>query len=247
MRCFLDSYSYLAGVYDEMMSDVDYSVWAGYLSGILATRGAKRLLEVSCGTGCITFELSKLGFDIVASDSSVKMLENAKRKNALLCADVKFVHQDMRRIEAAKSFDAVLSVCDGANYLDKSGLRQFLKSAYDAIKPDGALLFDINSIYKLLSLDGESCFDETDDAVCIWKNTFNQESDALETDVTIFARHGDLYKRFVETHRQYAHSEADVVSAAKKAGFNDIKVYECQTFDAPKDDTKRLQFVLSKV
>lgn len=244
----MNSYSYLAKVYDVLMEDVNYEKWSSYLHKILLEAGAEKLLEVSCGTGNVTFPLSRLGYNITAADSSVEMLSLAKQKNARACAGVRFVHQDMRKIDSEIKYDAVVSACDGVNYIDEDGLCMFLNSSYKALKKDGVLLFDISSEHKLKNtLDGNSYFDETDDTVCIWKNTYDENKSTLNMDVTIFSRQGELYERMNEVHTQYAHKEQDVVNAAKQAGFAEVLVYECLTFDEPKAETQRLQFVCRKI
>jgi SAM-dependent methyltransferase len=243
----LDHYLHLAKVYDEMMADVDYKAWAGYLHAVLEKNGVKKLFEAACGSGNITFELSSHGYDITASDNSAAMLSIAKKKNTSLCAEVRFVLQDMRAIETAGSVDAVISACDGPNYIDSQGLEMFTGSAYKALRSGGVLLFDISSQYKLeTTLGGNVYFDETDDTVCIWKNTYSETDKSLEMDVTIFARQGELFERQHETHKQYAHSRNDIETILTGAGFRDILVYECFTFDEPKPDCQRLQFICRK-
>lgn len=230
------------------MSDVDYSSWAQYLHGFLRKSGAKNVLEVSCGTGNVTFELSALGYDITASDLSIEMLKIAKQRNASLCADVTFVRQDMRRIEVGNKVDAVVCACDGANYIDAPGLIQFAQSSYAALKPGGILLFDLSSSYKLKSvMDGQVYFDERDDIACIWKNTFDETDNALALDVTLFVKKGELFERQHEIHKQYAHEVPNVRDALAQAGFHKIDVFDGFTRNAPTEKTQRLQFVCYKV
>ncbi len=95
----MNAYRYLAKVYDSLMSDVDYNNWAQYLHRFLSKAGAKNVLEVSCGTGNITFELSALGYDIIASDLSIEMLKIA-RESGSCPPDVTF---DVRNSSALRS------------------------------------------------------------------------------------------------------------------------------------------------
>ena len=230
------------------MSDVDYSTWAQYLHGFLIDSRAKTVLEVSCGTGNITFELEQHGYEITASDISVEMLGIAKQRNAALCADVTFVRQDMRSLQVGNKQDAVVCACDGVNYIDTAGLAQFAQSSYAALMPGGILLFDISSSYKLKSvMDGQVYFDERDDIACIWKNTFDETDNALALDVTLFVKNGELFERQHELHKQYAHEASDVLAALKQAGFDKIDVLNCFTQNAPAVDSQRLQFVCYKV
>ncbi len=244
----MNAYRYLAKVYDSLMSDVDYNNWARYLHGFLSKAGAKRVLEVSCGTGNITFELSALGYDIIASDLSVQMLKVAKQRNTQLCADVKFVRQDMRKIEVGNKVDALVCACDGVNYIDSAGFVQFAKSAYSALRQGGMLLFDISSQYKLKNvMDGQVYFDERDELACIWKNTFDESLNALTLDVTLFVKNADMYEKLHETHTQYAHSAQSLQNCLEQVGFAQIDVYDAFTHNAPQPSSQRLQFVCYKI
>ena len=244
----MGAYRYLAKVYDSLMSDVDYTSWAAYLHEFARDRHAKNVLEVSCGTGSITFALDKLGYNITASDISVEMLGIAKQRNASLCADVTFIRQDMRRIDVGNKVDAVVCACDGVNYIDAAGLSQFAQSSFAALKPGGILLFDISSSYKLSGvMDGQVYFDERDDIACIWKNTFDETDNALILDVTLFVKTGELFERQHELHKQYAHKTHDVLATLKQAGFHKIDVFDCFTRSAPDANAQRLQFVCYKV
>jgi SAM-dependent methyltransferase len=248
MEVYLDAYRYLAKVYDSLMSDVDYPSWAQYLHGFLLGFGAKNVLEVSCGTGNITFALSRLGYNITASDISLDMLKIAKLKNTRLCEDVTFVQFDMRSFKVGNQADAVVCACDGVNYIDKQGLIKFVQSAYAAIKPGGILLFDLSSVNKLKNImDGQVFFDERDDIACIWKNTFDETAGSLSLDVTLFIKNGELYEREHELHKQYAHETSFVTAELMQAGFNKIDVFDCFTQNAPDAQSQRLQFVCYKV
>jgi SAM-dependent methyltransferase len=244
----LNAYRYLAQVYDSLMSDVDYPLWAQYLHGFLSKSGAKNVLEVSCGTGNVTFKLAALGYNITAGDLSIEMLKVAKQRNAKQSAGVAFVRQDMRRIEVGNKVDAVVCACDGVNYIDEQGLAQFTKSAFAALNPGGVLLFDISSKYKLQSImDGNVFFDEREQTACIWKNTFDEALGTLTLDVTLFVQKGELFERRHEKHIQYAHEAEPVTASLKRAGFTKIDVFDCFTHNPPTPQSQRLQFVCYKV
>lgn len=228
------------------MSDVDYDRWAQYLDGILTQRGARSVFEAACGTGMITRRLYEMGYSIIASDKSPAMLGTAKQSARKAGCDITFVLQDMRHIEAGNKFDAVISACDGVNYLDSGGVTEFVTSAYAALKENGVLLFDISSKAKLAGMDGEVYFDDGDDASCIWKNTYDGVKSTLKMDVTLFVRKGELFERFEETHVQYAHDADLIVSTAITAGFKNAKAVACFTDAALKGDEQRIQFICSR-
>ncbi len=226
-----------------MMSDVDYTRWAYYIDGILKKNNAKKVYEAGCGTGRATIELCRLGYDITASDISGEMLKAAAHNARKAGCEARFVLADMRSIEVGNKADAVISICDGANYLDREGLLEFIRSAYLALREDGVLLFDISSKSKLESMDGQVFFDEREDASCIWQNTYDKISSVLTIDVTLYIRRGRLFERLSERHEQHAHDADFIKNIALSAGFKSAQARECFTGGEPSEDTQRIQFV----
>jgi SAM-dependent methyltransferase len=242
----LEAYEYLSEVYNELMSDVDYNAWTDYINGILKQYGTRSVFETGCGTGKISCGLYRLGYDITASDISPKMLKAASenaRKNGY---EIRFVLQDMRHIMVGNKVDAVVSVCDGPNYLDGAGLKMFAASAFGALKEHGVLLFDLSSKSKLVRMDGEVFFDDREDASCIWQNTYDIKKNSLNMDVTLFIRRGSLFERFTEVHTQHAYDADHIKKVFISAGFEDVKALECFTDKAPDEQADRIQFVCYK-
>jgi SAM-dependent methyltransferase len=242
----VEAYGYLSEVYNELMADVDYEMWAEYLDGILKRYGVKTVFETGCGTGNITRELFRLGYDITASDISEGMISAAAGQARKFGYDIKFILQDMRNIEVGNKPDAILSVCDGPNYLDEVGLKSFAVSAFNALKGSGVLLFDISSKSKLKRMDGEVYFDDGDDATCIWQNAYDSTTDSLCMDVTLFVRRGSLFERFSERHIQYAYDPGFVEKIFLSAGFASVSIFDCFTDKKPDENSDRIQYVCRK-
>lgn len=242
----MEAYEYLAKVYDKLMYDVDYSKWAAYIAGFLNERGLKNIFEAACGTGKMTMELYRLGFDIAASDISPEMLRVASDNSRKKGCGIRFILQDMRHIETGNKADAVISVCDGPNYLDDNGFHRFACSSFKALKDNGALLFDISSAGKLRGMDGQVYFDDREDASYIWQNTYDKSRNGILMDITLFVRRGDMYERFSERHTQYARDAETLRNILLSAGYKDIEIYECFTRNKPDEHSQRLQFVCYK-
>lgn len=243
----MEAYTYLAQVYDELMIDVDYIHWATYLHAFLQQKGVNSILEVGCGTGNISNELERLGYEITASDKSHDMLKIASERARKNGSDILFVWQDMCSIEVGNKVDAVVCACDGPNYINEQDISKFAASSYNALKKQGLLLFDISTKYKMKDvMDGQVYYDDGDDAVCVWNNTYDESQQALLMDVTLFVRRGDLFERFYEHHTQYAHQIESVKMAMLSAGYANVDVFDCFTNDIYKECSERVQFVCSK-
>lgn len=241
----MEAYSGLAKAYNELMADVDYGAWAAYIHSLIGKSGA-RIYETACGTGSVTMRLYDLGHEIVASDISDGMLRVAADLARRSGRGITFVRQDMRVLEAGRKADAVVCACDGVNYVDAEGLSRFARSAFNALRDGGLLLFDVSTAEKLESMDGQVYFDDSDDVSCVWHCAFDARSRTLNMDVTVFARRGDLFERFCETHVQHAHGLEDVRRAVAQAGFGAVDVYEFPTRDACRAGAQRAQFVCRK-
>lgn len=241
----MNPYGAFAKCYDAMMHDVDYAAWGAYLHAFLSEHGAKTVFDCACGTGRITMELGKRGYAVTGSDRSEAMLD-AARQNALHAGlrTIPFVCQDLCALSVHRPMDAVVSACDGVNYLlTERELEAFFDGAFRCLKPNGLLLFDISSAYKLETVIGCTTFAETtDDYAYIWENVFDPKSRLSEMDLTIFLREGEAYRRFFERHVQRAHTEEEIRTMLMRRGFTVTGVYEAFTRKSTGPHSERIQF-----
>lgn len=241
----MNRYGAFAHSYDRMMHDVDYAAWAEYLDGFLRENGVRTALDCACGTGRITIALQKRGYSMIGSDLSEDMLMEA-RESALREGQrfLPFVCQDMTALSVHRSVDAVLSACDGVNYLtDRESVAAFLQSVRRCLKPGGILLFDVSSAYKLEHVLGSETFTEVaDDYAYIWYNTFDAETRLIEMDLTFFVREGTAYRRFSEQHIQRAHTEAELCALLTENGFQVCGVFDAFTRAPARAESERIQF-----
>ena len=76
----MESYRYLAGIYDMCLYDVDYEEWYRYIKGLLDECGVSGdVIETACGTGNLTQYLAR-DYDVIAVDRSEEMLSQAREK-----------------------------------------------------------------------------------------------------------------------------------------------------------------------
>ena len=238
-------YGRFALVYDKLMSGVDYDAWAEYLLRFIPKGGT--ILECACGTGEITRRLASAGHVVTATDNSEDMLRIASEKLRLSGAVSRFVHfvnMDMRALSVHKPVDAVVCCCDGVNYLlSPADVKKFLRSAYDALKVGGVLLFDVSSRYKLSTVLGNNCFAYNDaETPYMWQNYYDEVNKRVCMELSFFVKRGELYERFDETHIQRAHSLNELINWLKEAGF-EAEAYGCFGTEDPSADCERIQFI----
>ena len=245
-------YDDFASVYDTLMDDYDYDAWSEYYLSLL--RGGRgelpaRAVECACGTGSLTVRFAAAGIRMIGADLSAAMLRRAEEKARQWGVEAAFIRQDMRRLTLPRRVGAVLATCDGVNYLTTEGdVRAFLRAAYTALLPGGRLCFDCSSRHKLEGVMGDSFFGEERDGIAtLWQNRLNRETHVITMDVTFFVREEDgRYRRFRETHRQRAHSEAELLGWLVEAGFENVHAFGELRCDAPRADDLRIHYIEKK-
>ena len=61
-------YEALAPFYDKLQTDVDYSLWADFFErafSLYFEGEVKDVLDLGCGTGSMTLELCRRGYDMI--------------------------------------------------------------------------------------------------------------------------------------------------------------------------------------
>lgn len=244
-------YQEFAAVYDRFMDDFDYSAWAEYYLEILKRQGygGGEMCECGCGTGSLSIELLRRGVKLISSDISEDMLRIASDKARRSGVRARFVREDMRALTLPHRVDAVICACDGVNYLTSQGdVQRFFTAAFNALKPGGALVFDISSRHKLENVLGNGFFgEERDDAAYLWQNALDAQKHIIDMDITFFVQErGGLYRRFAERQTQRAHSADEIAAWLVECGFEKICTFGDRTFDAPREDEMRLHFTAVK-
>ena len=239
-------YAALARVYDLLSYDFDYPAWIERYEALIrrVNPNAHEICDAGCGTGALTIGLSQKGYKLTGIDLSGDMLSVASDKARKAGQQIAFVKQDMRALALPHPVDAVISACDGVNYLTKpEAVKSFFSSARACLKPGGALAFDISNEKKLTDMGAEGIFaEETDECAYLWQNEFNEETRLLRMDLSFYIKAPDgRYDRYEETHRQRAWRSGEIGQLLLESGLCDIAV-----LGSDAGDEKRIFFSAKK-
>ena len=158
-----------------------------------------------------------------------------------------FICQPMQRLRLPYQVDWVVCCLDSLNYVtEPEHCRQALKRVYDALAEGGALIFDINSVEKLMGLDGQVFLDENEDTYCVWRAEFDREENICYYGMDLFQRDGEMWQRYFEEHREYAYTVEQLTAYLQEAGFQSIEIYGDRSFEAPKTGEQRIYFYAQK-
>ena len=244
-------YSDFALLYDELMEDVDYAGWADYYASLLEDAGippGSLVTECACGTGSLTLALSRR-YEMCGVDISQEMLSIAALKLRSGGKRVPLIRQDMRKLRLHRQQDAILCTCDGVNYLtDEAALRGFFASARAALRPGGALCFDVSSLHKLSEVLGDHTLTNTQGRVhYIWENHWDPVRRLLDMRLQLYARERDnCFRHTEEIQRQRAWTEDELAGMLEACGFERSLIYGDRTRRQPGEGEKRLHLLARK-
>ncbi len=82
----MSGYGAFAAYYDALTNNVEYKKRAEYFCTLLSARGVQggTLVDLACGTGSLTVEFARCGFEVIGVDASAAMLCHAQQKGAQL-------------------------------------------------------------------------------------------------------------------------------------------------------------------
>ncbi len=180
-------------------------------------RGAE-ILDIACGTGVITTELAKEGYQMIGLDLSKDMLRHAQQRAARLGVNIRFVRADMRSFELQQKTPCIISTHDSLDHLfEDDELDQAFQQIAKALRPQGLFLFDMNCWEGIRHLDGRTVFVENPDRSGAYY--LIAEDRTLETNIVGFLRvEGNLYERFDETLFQRCYSNEEIEERLDRFG-----------------------------
>ena len=218
----------LAQYYDILNYNADYKKVADYIEDVFTLYKIKPrlVLDLACGTGNLTVELAKRGYDMTGIDLSADMLSAAFNKAA--GHNILWLNQDMCAFELYGTVDAVACCFDSLNYiLDEENIRKCFALVYNYLNPGGVFVFDVNSKYRFESVYASNNFVlETDRVFCSWQNYYDKKNKTCDFDITLFALQQEgYYKRYEEIQREKYHGVEFLEKSLIDAGFEDFNLF----------------------
>lgn len=248
-----EGYSAIAGVYDRLNKEVDYSRWADFFERRFGENGGRPeiVLDLACGTGRMTRELAARGYDMIGVDGSADMLGEAYSQGG---EGILYLLQDMRSFELYGTVGATVCCLDSLNYLlDLSELRKAFALVHNYSDPDALFMFDMNTPYKFENTYSDNAYileDEGEDGqgiFCGWQNFYDKESRICDFYLSVFEEDEDgAYIRSDEHQRERCYTLDEIKSALADSGFELISVYG-NTDDTPAAEDTERWYIVAKV
>lgn len=252
------NYENFAAHYDALTENVEYPLRAARIHHLVEQEirtDGRILLDLACGSGSMSEEMAKLGYDVIGVDNSPAMLSAAMDKKYDSGLPIQYLCQDMREIDMFGTIDVTICTLDSLNHLPsfEDVERVFQRVSLFAM-PGGLFIFDMNTVYKHRHVLAEQTFIyDTESVFCVWENRLKPGTDTVEIQLTFFERDGDAYYRSDEQITETAYSADQIISALETAGFVNIRCFDAdadlahpEALSAPTETTQRILYMAHK-
>lgn len=243
-------YDLIAPIYDKINGELDYSLWADFIEKAQARHSdikPELVLDLGCGTGRMTLELARRGYDMTGVDYSTEMLdiarENAEREGQ---GGILWLCQDFCELDLYGTVDLAVSCLDCINHLaTPRELKKCLALVHNYLIPDGLFIFDINGRHKFEAVYSDNSYVmEGEGSFLVWQNCYNEKSRLCDFYITLFTENGDgSYERYDEVQTERMYTLRAINRALTEVGFEPLGAYSDYEFTPATDGDDRIYIV----
>ncbi len=188
---------------------------------------SKIILDIGCGTGRHSIELTKRGYKVTGVDLSESQLQRAREKAKENGVEVKFIREDARDLTFKNEFDLVMLICEGAFPLMETDEMNFkiLENASKALKTNGKLILTtLSALYPLYHSVKDFINSGSGDGTTL-TNSFNFITfrDTSTVEVT-----DDAGKKKTLSCNERYYTPSEISWYLKSLHFKTIDIYGCE-------------------
>lgn len=229
-------FTMLASVYDAVMAEVEYDLWAEFVLRLAAERGYRSgpALDIGCGTGNSTAPFAARGVPVEGLDASREMLAVAAAK----LPGTPFHLGDFASFSLPRRFALAYSVFDSLNnLLTDAAFTAACRNVARHLLPGGVFVFDANTELALRELwAGGKVEGWADDVYYSWRHSYEPETGLAYVEAFCSTPEGS----FVERHVERGYSPAELRRLVAAAGFVDVDVVEYPGGEPAREDADRV-------
>ena len=136
-----------------------------------------KIVDIGCGTGRHSIELTKRGYKVIGIDLSESQLECAKEKAEAINLQIDFQKHDARNLPFKNEFDLAIMLCEGGFSLMETDEMNFeiLKNVSESLRQSSKLIFTtLNGLFPIYNSVEKFCAAAKEEKNATYKgNTFD--------------------------------------------------------------------------
>ena len=212
---------------------------------LLQLTKAKKIADLGCGTGRVTIELAKAGYEVTGIDPNEEAVLRAQNKDN--AQSVSWIIGDSQDL-TTNAYDAVIMTANVAQvFISEESWNSVLQDVFTALKTGGHFIFDARNPQAKAweEWQKDETVDElqdvyTGDPLLYWDEyegfdrnvfTFYEKIKNVNTDITHEAKVQLIFRSYEE-----------ISSALEKAGFSTVNAYEDFKLQSATDQAKSFIF-----
>jgi 2-polyprenyl-3-methyl-5-hydroxy-6-metoxy-1,4-benzoquinol methylase len=196
-----------------------------------------KILDVGCGTGRHSIELTKRGYNVTGVDLSESQLLRAKEKAKEHNLQIDFQKHDARNLPFENDFDLAIMLCEGAFPLMETDEMNFeiLRNITNALKSPGKLIFTtLNGLFPLFHSIEKFCASTTKVKDASYSNNSFDLITFRDYNITTVEDDSGNKKELHCNERYYVPSE--ITWLIKSLGYKKIDIYGAKLGAFSRDD-----------
>lgn len=197
-----------------------------------------KIVDVGCGTGRHSIELSKRGYTVTGIDLSETQLARAREKAEKEHLSIDFVKHDARKLPYQKEFDIAIMLCEGGFPLMETDELNFeiLRSVSNALKEKRKFIFTtLNGLFPLYHSVEQFCASTSKEGNATYRSNSFDLMTFRDHNTTEFEDDFGNKKTLECNERYYVPSEISWL--LKSLGFDKIEIFGAKLGQFSREDT----------
>ena len=177
------------------------------------------IVDLGCGSGIASCHFCEAGFQVIGVDLSQALIALARERVPTGKFQIRsFVDFDFPPCVAVAGIGEVFNyAADPGN--NSTARANMLGRIYEALVPDGVLLFDLAGPNRAPARGHERTFTQSEDWAVLVEVEADPVRSVLTRHITTFRKNGELFRRSNETHRLALVEPNEMLELLKKIGF----------------------------
>jgi SAM-dependent methyltransferase len=181
-----------------------------------------RILDLCCGIGRHSLELSRYGFEVMGVDRTTRYIEKARQEADRSGLNAEFMVGDMREYCVPTSFDIVMNLFGSFGYFDDpEDDRKVVENMYASLQPGGKFLIETMGKEILAREFQARDWTEEGDLLLLSEKQVSQDWSRIKT--RWIAIKGNQRIEHRVSIRSY--SAVELSSLLNECGFPEVQVY----------------------